>query len=227
VPRKILLLLIISVFFLLCRNMFAYQTLVVDEFHASDEGSFPRGWESKRLDEAKSIYKVRLENGNAILCVHCKNKAVAIGKKIEFDLKEYPVLRWRWKVLTSPDGADERHKNTGDSAAAIYVVFPNGMKVWSPKAIKYVWSSSALPKHSTTVSPYASNTKIVILENNTSPKGVWIEEKVNVYEDYVRFFGNKNVRAKMIGIMSDSDNTCSEVHACYDDIRLEHVNITP
>ncbi len=199
----------------------ATSELVVDKFRPSDSGRFPKGWESKQPEEAKGIYKVVVKDGNAVLCAHCQGKAIAIGKKIKFELKKYPVLTWKWMVEKSPAGADERHKKTGDSAAAIYVVFPNGMKIWSPKAIKYVWSSSSMPHRSTTVSPYSSNTKIVILENCKSPKGVWIKEKVNVLEDYRRLFGKNNCKVKMIGLMSDSDNTDTEVKAYYDDIVLE------
>ncbi len=194
------------------------KQLIVDTFRINDKGRFPEGWESKHLNEAKTIYRVAVENGNAVLCAHCEGKAIAIGKKIEFDLEKFPILTWRWKVVKSPKGADERHKQTGDSAAALYVVFPNGIKIWNPKAIKYVWSSSSMPQNTCTVSPYARNTKIVILENNKTPKGVWIREKVNVLKDYVKFFGKGNPKVKMIGIMSDSDNTDTEVHAFYDDI---------
>ncbi len=223
---KKLLVLVLSILISLVSSgtLRAGSSLVIDCFMPSDNGKFPKGWESKQMGEARGIYKVVLEEGNAILCAHCTSKAVSIGKKIEIDLRKYPILKWRWKVVKSPTGADERHKKTGDSAAAIYVVFPNGMKVWSPKAIKYVWSSSSMPQNSTTVSPYASNTKIVVLENRETPLGVWIEEEVNVLKDYTRFFGEKIVSAKMIGIMSDSDNTNSEVHACYDDIVLESIS---
>ena len=197
--------------------------LIVDTFRINDRGSFPQGWESRHPGEAKAIYRVSVENGNAVLCAHCVGKAVAIGKKIEFDLEKFPILTWRWKVVKSPEGADERNKETGDSAAAIYVVFPNGMKIWHPKAIKYVWSSSSMPQNCCTVSPYARDTKIVVLENNRTPKGVWIREKVNVLKDYRRFFGKGDPKVKMIGIMSDSDNTDTEVHAFYDDIAVEQL----
>lgn len=220
--KKILMLALLSMFLIMfAGNARGGSELVVDRFLISDAGKFPAGWESKQMGEAKGIYNVVIENGNAVLCAHCTNKAVPIGKKIEFDLKKYPILTWRWKVIKSPEGADERHKKTGDSAAAIYVVFPNGMKIWNPKAIKYVWSSSSIRPNSITVSPYANDTKIVVLENSETPRNVWIEESVNVLKDYTRLFGRKISKAKMIGVMSDSDNTSTEVHACYDDIVLK------
>ena len=195
--------------------------LVVDRFSPKDAGKLPSGWEAvrkKQREEARKVYKVVVENGNAVLMAHSVKNSITIGKKFEVDLSKFPILRWRWKVEKLPEGADERFKETGDSAAGIYVYFPSGFRKWNPKAIKYVWSSTELPKGYVTKSPYASRTKIVILENRNSPIGRWVEEEVNVKLDYERFFGRKLKKAKGIGIMTDSDNTKSEAIAYYDDI---------
>ena len=212
--------------------MFLFQSyamaasLIVDTFNKEDVGKLPRGWKarnSKMTEQAKHIYKVVVEGKNAFLFAHSKGDAIQIGKKIEVDLKKYPVLTWRWKVDKLCDGADERYKKTGDSAAGVYVVFPTWKK-WNPKAIKYVWSASGLPIGFKTKSPYASNTKIIILENKNSPLHRWIHEKVNVLEDYKKFFGNKVKDVKLVGIMTDSDNTKTEAIASYDDIIFESQN---
>ncbi len=194
---------------------------VVDRFTPGDDGKFPSGWravKNKQKKKAKDVYKVVVEGGNAFLCAHSKGDSVTIGKRFKVNLKKYPVLRWRWKVEKLPQGADERFKDTGDSAAGIYVYFPSGIRKWNPKAIKYVWSATELPRGFSTPSPYASRTKIVILENKHSPLGEWIEEEVDVRTDYERFFGKKLKKVEGVGMLTDSDNTKSEAKACYDDI---------
>jgi hypothetical protein len=50
--------------------------------------------------------------------------------------------------------------------------------------------------------------------------GKWIEEKVNVYEDFECIFGVSPPEIEGIAILSDSDNTQSSVEADYDDFRL-------
>ncbi len=35
-----------------------------------------------------------------------------------------------------------------------------------------------------TESPYNSKTKIIVLRNQSSPVGEWVDETANVYEDY-------------------------------------------
>jgi hypothetical protein len=94
------------------------------------------------------------------------------------------------------------------------VPVPDSLK---PECIKYVWSSS-LPKGTVTESPYAKKTKIIVLENGSSPLGQWITEEVNVYEDYKRLFHKEPDEVRAIGILTDADDTSSEAMADYDDV---------
>ena len=70
-------------------------------------------------------------------------------------------------------------------------------------------------------SPYAKKTKIVVLQNGTSPLNKWITEEVNVYEDYRRFFNKEPEEVQAVGILTDADDTSSEAMADYDDIFLK------
>ena len=181
----------------------------VEDFSRFKAGTFPEGWKARGGDGSK-VYTVKA-NQESYLEAKAIASAVAIAKKFDYDLKEYPFLSWQWRVLELPRGGDERHKKTGDSAAAIYVIFPGLIR---PDNIKYVWSSS-LPIGTTTESPYNSKTKIVVLRNQSSPLGPWVSEKVNVYEDYKRLFGREPKHVQAIGLMSDSDNTESRAQAHY------------
>jgi hypothetical protein len=186
----------------------------VEDFSSFEEGSFPEGWKS-RGGEGSEIYRVRSDH-EPYLEAHAKESAVTIAKKFEYDLTEYPYLSWQWRVIELPKGGDERYKKTGDSAAAIYVIFEGRFR---PKSIKYVWSAS-LPKGTTTESPYNSKTKIVVLQNQSSPMGEWVSERVNVYADYQRLFGDETESVQAIGLMSDSDNTQSTAVAHYKAIMI-------
>jgi hypothetical protein len=186
----------------------------VEDFSSFEEGSFPEGWKS-RGGEGSEVYRVRYDH-EPYLEAHAKESAVTIAKKFEYDLTEYPYLSWQWRVIELPKGGDERYKKTGDSAAAIYVIFEGRFR---PKSIKYVWSAS-LPKGTTTESPYNSKTKIVVLQNQSSPMGEWVSERVNVYADYQRLFGDETESVQAIGLMSDSDNTQSTAVAHYKAIMI-------
>jgi hypothetical protein len=184
-------------------------TLRVEDFSSFKDGSFPEGWKSRGGDET-GVYRVK-RNHEAYLEANAVNSAVAIAKEFAYELSEYPYLKWEWRVVKLPQGGDERFKETGDSAAAIYVIFQGILR---PNTIKYVWSAS-LPLGTTTQSPYNSKTKIVVLQNQHSPLDQWIAETVDVRDDYKRLFGKEPEQVQAIGLMSDSDNTGSVAIAHY------------
>lgn len=186
----------------------------VENFSSFKAGSFPKGWES-RGGEGSDIYRIR-SNNETYLEASAVNSAVTIAKKFTYDIKEYPFLQWQWRVLVLPQGADERFKQTGDSAAAIYVIFKGRLR---PDNLKYVWSAS-LPLGTKTESPYNSKTKIMVLRNQSSPLGEWVSEYVNVYADYKKLFGREPKPVQAIGLMSDSDNTKSRAIAHYKGIMI-------
>ncbi len=187
--------------------------LALGTFEHDTPGRPPEGWKARGGD-IEDVYTVRNEQGDKYLHADARGTSVQIGKEQSYDVSRYPVLTWRWRVTALPEGGDERKKATGDSAAGVYVVF-GGWPI--PKTVKYVWSAT-LPPGTRTESPFAGQTKIVVLESGTAKAGRWVEERVNVLEDYRKFFGEDPGEAKGIGILSDADNTKSRAVADYDDI---------
>lgn len=202
----------------LAQDQAADDERVVADFDEIEAGVFPPEWKAvwARETEGAEIYTVVKEDDKSYLKAVATNSDILIAKEFKYDLKVYPMLRWSWRAMALPEGADERKKETGDSGAAVYVVFPGRFR---PYNIKYVWSSS-LPVGATTESPYNSKTKIVVLRNRTTPFGKWVSEQVNVYEDYKRLIGEEPEEVQAIAIMSDSNNTESKAVAHYDDIRI-------
>ena len=190
----------------------------VEDFSSFKVGSFPKGWKS-RGGEGSDIYRIQ-SNHEPYLEASATKSAVTIAKKFIYDIREYSFLQWRWRVLEFPQGADERFKRTGDSAAAIYIIFKGLLR---PDNLKYVWSAS-LPLGTEIESPYNSKTKIVVLRNQSSPLGEWVSERVNVYTDYKKFFGREPELVQAIGLMSDSDNTKSRAIAHYKGIMIRKGN---
>jgi len=184
----------------------------VEDFSRFKAGTFPEGWKCiwSSDSKGKEVYSVRSEQ-KSYLEARAVTSDILIAKEFKYDLKEYPFLTWQWRAVELPKGADERQKETGDSGAGIYVVFPGWFR---PKNIKYVWSSS-LPKGTVLESPYNSKTKIVILRNQYTPLEKWISEEVNVYEDYKKLFGHEPDNVRAIAIMSDSNDTGSKAEAHY------------
>jgi hypothetical protein len=189
-------------------------TKFVEDFSRYKVGAFPEGWKS-RGGNPRIVYRIRLDKEKYLEAI-AVNSAVVIAKKFEYDPKDYPFLNWDWRVLELPKGADERFKSSGDSAAAVYVIFPGRI---SPRNIKYVWSSSLSPG-TVTQSPHNKKTKIIVLRNHSAPLNTWLSEKVDIYGDYRRVFGGEPEPVQAVALMSDSDNTESKAVAGYKGISV-------
>ena len=211
----------------------------VDTFTSSGKLGRLEGWMSAD-GNFKDFYEIVKEGDNYFLKARAKKGGAIIAKEFNYNLKEFPVLSWRWRALMLPKGGDERYKSSGDSAAGIYIIFPSlikpeklknswGLKVpipdhLKPECVKYVWSSS-LPKGTVTDSPYSSKTKIIVLENRDSSLSQWITEEVDVYEDYKRLFHKEPAEVRAVGILTDADDTSSEAIADYDDIFIKKSSV--
>ena len=193
------------------------QTMSLENFEAYQPRSFPGQW-VVRGDEAtaKAVYSVVEEGGNHFLRAYADKQDVQIGISRSIQPKQFPALQWRWRVKQLPTGADERAKETNDSAAAVYVVFDSTLL---PRAIKYVWSSS-LPVGTRIKSPAYWRSRVVVLESGTAHVGQWQHEMINFYQDYKDFFGEEPGEVKGIAILTDSDTTNSVAEADYDDFSL-------
>jgi hypothetical protein len=207
----------------------------VDCFTASGKAGNLEGWASAD-DSFHQLYSIGTEGENYFLQARAKGNGSIIAKELNYNLKEFPVISWRWRAHKLPSGGDERYKKSGDSGAGVYIIFPSAFKpealknrwgitvpvpdTMKPECIKYVWSAS-LPPGTVTDSPYSRKTKIVVLQNGISPVNQWKMEEVNAYEDYKRLFKKEPGVVRAVGILTDADDTASEAMADYDDIFIQ------
>jgi hypothetical protein len=164
------------------------------------------------------------EDGNKYLRVETKNESIRLsqvnGTDFNWNIQEYPYLKWRWKAEHLPEGANEKDKN--DSGAAIYVTFGTDW-LGRPKSIKYTYSSS-LPVG--TKVGFGSLTVIVASSANEGSVGSWKTLERNLLDDYEDVFGGflkKGTppdRPLSITIWSDSDSTNDSSKVAFDDIEL-------
>jgi hypothetical protein len=188
--------------------------LVLGEFSSGNL----TGW-SDKIFKGKTTYTLVKENDKSVLKAHSEKGASGLLKKVKLDPKEYPVLRWSWKVEHALKGEDVTRKSGDDFAARVYVVFPRTF-FWQTRAINYVWASR-LPKGSSVPSPYTSKALIVAVESGDEKAGQWVKEERNIYEDYRKLFGEEPPKLGAVAIMTDTDDTRDEATAYYGDIFLE------
>lgn len=213
---------------------------IVNLLGTAVSGGIPAGWDHVTFRSVKfrTTYTAAEEDGKIIVKAHAVKSSSAIVRRIRFNPKETPILRWRWKISGTLPGGDERTKSGDDSAARIYVMFE-----YSPErasfaqklkyeaariffgeypphsALNYIWANK-LPAGSAIPNAYAENSMMIALKSGNETAGKWMDEEANIYGDYVKHFGGEPPMASGVGIMADSDNTGGEVTAWFSDITL-------
>lgn len=188
---------------------------VLENFEQAGANGFPSKWRVSN-ETAKTIYRIESEKGNHFLRARAENQAVQIGLEHVFDPTNQPRLKWRWRVMELPTGADERVSGKHDAAAQVYVIFDNQIL---PRVVKYTWSSS-LPPGTQFTSPLYDRNKGIVLRSGPAGLGRWHDEEVNFFEDYKKLFGEEPGKVQGIAILTSSDATRTIAAADYDDFVL-------
>ena len=126
------------------------------------------------------------------------------------------MLAWSWRPVEFPTGADERNSKTNDSALAVYGVFPHRMG--SVRSVKYVWS--AVVPVGTRLSSNMGLTQVRVLRTGTENKGRWTDERVNLLDDYRKYFDVSDTpKPAGIAVLTDADDTKSRAQGDYANFR--------
>jgi len=195
--------------------MAAAQCVPVAGFGSEEVGGFPRGWKVRRED-GYAVYRVMEEGGLRFLRAVARGVGTQAAFEHAWDLKERPILMWRWRARVFPAGSDERGATTNDSAVGVYVGFPRGPV--TVRSIKYVWSRVA--PVGTIASASAGFTRMLVVQSGAADPTRWVEERVNVVEDHRRLFGTDPDTPLGIGVLTDSDDTRSTAEGDYAAFRL-------
>ena len=189
--------------------------VALSDFAKDAPDTFPKAWRVQK-EEARSVYRVVAEDGRHFLRAVAKGTAAHAALEREWDLKEYPELAWRWRPRVFPEGSDERSSKTNDSALGEYVAFPRAAV--AVRSLKYVWSRVA--PVGTQASASAGFTRMRVLRSGAGQNDKWVEERVNIAEDYRKLFGADPGRPRGVGVLTDADDTKSTAEGDYADFRL-------
>jgi hypothetical protein len=194
----------------------AEDCVTIDNFSKGKVGEFPPDWKPRK-DSGRDAYSIQEADGLRFLHAVAKNLGIQAAKQYEWDPKAYPMLAWSWRPIEFPKGSDERQSKTNDNAVSVYAVFPHSP--WSVKALKYIWS--AVVPVGTRLNSSAGLTQVLVLRSGTEKKGVWTEERVNVFEDFKKFFDETETpKASGIAVLTDSDDTKSTAQGDYANFRV-------
>ncbi|GBE03835.1 hypothetical protein BMS3Abin09_00758 [bacterium BMS3Abin09] len=171
-----------------------------------------------------SLYSIEKGEG-AHLKAESNASASGIIYKEEFNVYNYPKVKWRWKVDNVYEMGDARKKSGDDYPLRIYIMFKYdpekasfGKKIkygiakklygeYPPdSSLNYIWANK---KHKERViaNTYTSAAMMILLQSGGKNVDKWVEQEVDVLEDYRKAFGEDPPSVASIAVMNDSDNT--------------------
>lgn len=188
--------------------------------------------------KAHSTYTLVKEGDKSILKAESRDSASALLFRRIFNIYETPCIRWRWKVEQLSDRGDPKEKAGDDYPIRVYVLFSydparaalgERLRYGAAKAIygqypphstlNYVWTGRNIPER-IIESPYTNKAFMIVLEKGKDRVGRWVEESVNVLEDYRKAFGKEPPAMASLAIMSDTDNAGGNASAYLDFIEI-------
>ena len=215
------------------------DVLDVGRFSAAvPEGEFPQGWKPLTFPKIGKHTSYALVKDGDDVVVRGESRAASSGltRELSIDPKEYPVVQWRWKVVTPIQKSNVTTKEGDDYPARLYVTFAyDSSKVgviekakyeiarlaygqYPPLgAVNYIWGNKE-PVGLIAPNPYTDRTRMIVVETGTERLNLWITEERNVYEDYKAAFGDEPPMISGVAIMTDTDNTKEYAVAYYGDV---------
>ncbi len=151
---------------------------------------------------------------------------------IDIDLMKTPTLNWSWRSDTPIIDTDITKKGGDDRTLVLYVAFPYQPDQASfgyrfrraaielmrgadtpDRILTYTWGGGG-PRGSKVPNPYTGENGQIILKRTPEDEvGVWLNENVNLRQDFIDAFGFEPVSPVFIGIGGDSDDTNSLIEA--------------
>jgi len=215
--------------------------LEVGKFSAATEGSsLPDGWKPLIFKKVPRNTVYTLVKDSGVVVVKAVSAATASGltKEVKIDPKEYPVVRWRWKVENLLKTGDVTKKEGDDYPARLYITFEYdpekvsfgrkakykaGQVIFGDipiAAINYIWDAKA-PQGLFVDNAFTDFSKMVVIRSGPQGVGTWMEEERNIYDDYKKAFDGEPPMINGVVIMTDTDNTKESAVAYYGDITFK------
>lgn len=190
-------------------------TIVVEDWSRQPLGrtGIPDGWSGQNWGNPRYDFTVVVEASDRVLRLRSRGDNSTISKEIKVDVKEYPLLVWRWKVMVLPAGGDCRRKATDDEAAQIYVSFPRFPTTMRARIIGYVWDTSA-PAGTIAKSESSALVTYVVVRSGAAELGRWLTEARNVYDDFKQIYGEAPTEpVGAVSVAIDSNDTRSSAES--------------
>ena len=185
-----------------------------EDFSSPGKDDQPANWREEGCKvgvPATKCQVVRLKNGTSVLRIQSNRSTGGVIVAPKVDLNKTPIMRWRWRVINYPNGADGRDPKKDDQPIGIYLGMEDG--ILKKKSLAYRWEDLT-PKGFEGTVTYAKILTVhyITMQNNKAKAGDWITETRNVAADFKRIYG-KVPRKFALSVIGNSQYTQSNTLA--------------
>lgn len=209
-------------------------------FSAMHAGQSISGWTAFRPapKAGDTEYSLDQDDGRTVLKASAKASMSGMIHPVRVDIREFPLLRWRWKVAGTVKSADMMTRQGDDYAARVYVMFDYPLEklsfgtrtklkiaesVYGQKiptaALNYVWDNR-YPVGTIQANAYTDRARMIVMESGAARTGQWITETRDLAADFRAAFGEDPPDIVGVALATDTDNTGETATAWYGDIEF-------
>lgn len=179
----------------------------------------------------------RMDGRNAVE-VQAASSASMLRKRVRLESAELGSVRFSWKVPQLIAEADMASRERDDSPVRVVLVFEGDRSRFSARdamlselvhavtgeqlpyaTLMYVWSNQREPG-TVISSPRTDRIRTLVMESGPAKLDRWLDYERDIATDFRRAFGEAPGALVGVGIMTDCDNTRSQVKAWYGPLRL-------
>jgi len=195
-------------------------SIVVEDWSKQPSGKrgIPSGWQGQNWGSPKYDFTATSDESTPAIHLKSENDSSTISREIKVDVKQYPILQWKWKVLVLPKAGDARRKETDDQAAQLYVTFPRFPQAVRSRIIGYIWDTNA-PVGAIFPSQKVSTITYLVVRSGDTDLGKWLTETRNVLNDFKRIYGEEpGESVGAVAISINSQNTSARAESYFGEI---------
>ena len=177
-------------------------------------------WERHSFSGDTHYELVEVDGRSAVHAICTDGTASGLFLQDDVDLQKTPIVEWEWRVDETFSGIDETTRAGDDYPARIYAVDEHRIRIWSTRALNYVWASEKAQGEDWP-NAYQSRAHMIAMQSGPpESSGQWVTERRNLREDFITFHDRELDRINAFAIMTDCDDVGEPIEAWYGEIRL-------
>lgn len=205
----------------------------------SEQNDFFVGWRHYPLPgKAATLYSLDRLDGRAALTAKAGTSASMMRSDVNIPAVQLDEVSFSWQVPQLIDTADLAERDADDSPVRVVLVFEGDKKKFSAKnamlselaqvltgeplpyaTLMYVWCNKR-PTGSVVMNPRTDRIRSIVVESGKKNLRQWRDYKRKIHSDFEKAFGEAPGKLLSMAVMTDSDNTKTQISAAYGGVKL-------